>query len=590
MSYRTLMHLGPLLLAWALFGCGAPTEKPEEFEIVALAVSPEDVLLFVGQTHSFEVTATLEDGSRRVLTEGVTWTSATPAVATFSAPGTITAHAAGEVRLEASAGGHTASASAMVAQGGALSALSVTPDHLTFPTASAFGPIPVVSAVLEDGSSLDVSRFVTWASSDEDLLLLPTGELVGLSAGNMTLTASVQGRSTEVSVDVTGSSIGTMRFSQKRYGLAPIVGAKGTFRVEALLSNGSVAYLTSMCSYRVTGGAVRLAEPGAFEVVEVSPDTDSGAGISAALGRWEVEAEVTIGPKRLFVANHGDGTLLSFALPFGAGGDVAPTQAIFGAATGLVEPTGVFFDAVHDELWVSDESTEGVTVFPGAPGIGGDLPPSRTFQGQSHGREVAFDAQRDRLYVVNDARSGINVFDAPREAHGRPAVARRIASQSNVRDLVLDEANDRLFIAVSRRIEIVNAASADDERPEDRRFLTPEGFNDFRTLAIDVERQRLYVGLMTGEIVVLTDLGTASGSVKPAAVFRLPRPARDPRGLMHDGETDTLYVAIGTGEASRLHAYENVRALEGQVSPEPVATIQGPRSLLWEPTGLSLGW
>ena len=89
-------------------------------------------------------------------------------------------------------------------------------------------------------------------------------------------------------------------------------------------------------------------------------------------------------------------------------GDVAPTRMIRGPKTGVKNPTGVFLDDRHGELWVSNMGNHSTTVFPRT--ANGDAAPLRTIRSAPLGKlalaignpgAVAYDTKREEVLVPN---------------------------------------------------------------------------------------------------------------------------------------------------------------------------------------------
>ncbi|MEQ1794758.1 MAG: PKD domain-containing protein [Nitrospira sp.] len=72
--------------------------------VTALAVTPVNPSIQLGQTQAFVATATMADNSTKVLTASVTWASSVPAVATINANGLATSVAFGTTGITAAAG------------------------------------------------------------------------------------------------------------------------------------------------------------------------------------------------------------------------------------------------------------------------------------------------------------------------------------------------------------------------------------------------------------------------------------------------------------------------------------------------------
>ena len=94
------------LLAFGLVGVLAGCGNPQGLDSVS--VSPSTQSLTVGQTAQFSATGTYGNSghaSTQNITDGVSWSSSTPSVATVSSTGMATAVGAGTATITASAAG-----------------------------------------------------------------------------------------------------------------------------------------------------------------------------------------------------------------------------------------------------------------------------------------------------------------------------------------------------------------------------------------------------------------------------------------------------------------------------------------------------
>jgi 6-phosphogluconolactonase (cycloisomerase 2 family) len=110
----------------------------------------------------------------------------------------------------------------------------------------------------------------------------------------------------------------------------------------------------------------------------------------------------------LYVANDVDHSILVFSGIAYINGNVPPTRVIKGDRTRLQNPTGLFLDTMHQELWVSNLGNSSATVYPLK--ANGDVAPLRTIRSapRDHrslifGRTaaVAYDTNREELLVPN---------------------------------------------------------------------------------------------------------------------------------------------------------------------------------------------
>lgn len=106
-SRQSVTRLGVLLLLGHLAGC-AGEEAPEAPRIASIAVDPAQLVLVPGQRGRLVAEVRGEDGG--ILPTPVRWASSAPEVASVDAAGEVRAHARGEARIQAEAGGRTATA------------------------------------------------------------------------------------------------------------------------------------------------------------------------------------------------------------------------------------------------------------------------------------------------------------------------------------------------------------------------------------------------------------------------------------------------------------------------------------------------
>jgi DNA-binding beta-propeller fold protein YncE len=110
----------------------------------------------------------------------------------------------------------------------------------------------------------------------------------------------------------------------------------------------------------------------------------------------------------LYVANDVNQSVLVFTGMTSLQGNIAPTRVIKGNKTGLRNPTGVFVDTKHQELWVANLGNSSGTAYPLK--ADGNVPPLRTIRSApaehlslTFGRTaaVAYDPNRQEILVPN---------------------------------------------------------------------------------------------------------------------------------------------------------------------------------------------
>ena len=183
-------------------GSSRRAPQPVGADIDSIAVqSASSTPLPRGRTRQFTALATLADGSTRDITGDVTWTSSDSSVLAFSTdpanPGL--AFAVGEGTVEVSS---TDAASGVVSAPVSVEVVPAAADSLSI-SPSIVQALPagqsqrfVVTAVLSDGTTGDLTALANWISSDPSVAAFSTdpgeeGLLLGLGPGDVTVRAEL---------------------------------------------------------------------------------------------------------------------------------------------------------------------------------------------------------------------------------------------------------------------------------------------------------------------------------------------------------------------------------------------------------------
>jgi len=155
--------------------------------VASVDVSPPTADLTVGQTGQFSAIA--KDARGNVLTgRAVAWTSGAPSIVTVSNTGLVTAIGAGSAVIFATIEGKIGSATITVRQ---LAVTSVTVAPAS--TNIAVGASVQLSATVRSGTTI-VDRVVGWTSSNNAVAIVSSsGQVTGLKAGTVTITATSEG-------------------------------------------------------------------------------------------------------------------------------------------------------------------------------------------------------------------------------------------------------------------------------------------------------------------------------------------------------------------------------------------------------------
>jgi uncharacterized protein YjdB len=174
---------------------GSTTLTVNTARVTTIQVTPFNPRLPIGFSQQLTATALLNDGTTRDITTVATWTSASPAMATVSgAPGSqglVTAQAAGTATISAQFSGVTGSTTVTVSTA-SLTSMVIAPAN---PSAAAGATVAfTATGTFSDASTLDVTAFVTWTSSDTTVADVSNaagsrGQATAFAAGATTIQA-----------------------------------------------------------------------------------------------------------------------------------------------------------------------------------------------------------------------------------------------------------------------------------------------------------------------------------------------------------------------------------------------------------------
>ena len=161
-------------------------------ELVAVSISPLDTTIVRGTTFALAAYSHYSDGSMRVTTSEVEWSSSDETVATVDAMGVVTAVALGTATVSIVGEGELTATSEVVVVDAAIVSIEVTPAEVSI----AVGATMQLSAegVRSDGSREDVSGRVRWTALDDTIATVSaTGLVTGVAAGATNVFASLDG-------------------------------------------------------------------------------------------------------------------------------------------------------------------------------------------------------------------------------------------------------------------------------------------------------------------------------------------------------------------------------------------------------------
>ena len=231
---RSMRHGGAAALFFVVAACAGddstglhrvPTISSTPSPIV---VSPRSDTLGVGQARRFS--AVVSDEAGLPLERTITWTSANPTIATVSAGGDVAALAPGLARIVASSGALADTATVIVRA----SDLIVHPSAINI----AVGEKLRLVVTRANGGAPPSASTIVWTSSKESVARVDAdGTVSGVGAGDVTLTASIDGAHGSAVALVRAKDIASVRVGPATSSIYP--GATQQMEVAGYDDNGT---------------------------------------------------------------------------------------------------------------------------------------------------------------------------------------------------------------------------------------------------------------------------------------------------------------------------------------------------------------
>jgi hypothetical protein len=273
--------------------------------LVSLGVTPASATVPAGLTQAFVATGTFTDGTTADVTAQASWATGDMAVAQVSnaagARGRTTGLSPGTTTVTASLSGQRASASVTVTVAQLVS-IDVTPATTTLPQ----GRTAALTATgtYTDGSTRDLTRAVTWASSDPAVAAVSNasgtaGVAQALTVGSVTVTATQGGSSGQAALTVSPALLISLGVSP----VAPSIpsGLTQALSATGLYTDGTTQDLTEACAWSSTAPASASVSTSAGTRGRVSALVPGSATVTCAASGLSASAQVTVTPAALTV-------------------------------------------------------------------------------------------------------------------------------------------------------------------------------------------------------------------------------------------------------------------------------------------------
>jgi len=223
--------------------------------LVEIELEPTSLDLKVFELGMIEATGIFSDGTEREITQQAFWTSSNPlqveALNTPGDQGTVVALNPGSVMVTATLAGVSASIPVTVSDA-TLTGITIEPANTTINTNTtqqytAFG-------IFSDGSMADITRIVSWSTTDSDLARIfnsegVRGQLVALARGETTVRARFEDMIAETQLTIEGADIARLTVTP-RDSTTPI-GETRQFTAMALFEDGTQRNVTGEADWLI---------------------------------------------------------------------------------------------------------------------------------------------------------------------------------------------------------------------------------------------------------------------------------------------------------------------------------------------------
>lgn len=274
---------------------GSTTLTVTSATLVSIAVTPTNPALGVGVAQEFTATGTFSDGSVSDVSDNATWTSSVAGVASIDAGSHVAKTlGAGTTTISASVGTIAGTTTLSVTQA-TLTAISVSPPSSTLAINGTADF--TASGSYSDGSTADLTRTVTWSSSNPAVASASNaadsrGTVTGLGGGTSTVSATLGNVSGTASVTVTPAALVSLAISPSDPTLP--LGTKVPLTAEGSYSDGSNVDVTRLVTWSSDTPSVAAVSNASGSQGEVTAGAVGTSGVHATLGSVSATTTVTV--------------------------------------------------------------------------------------------------------------------------------------------------------------------------------------------------------------------------------------------------------------------------------------------------------
>jgi len=185
----------------------------QDIILQSISISPVNESIPNGYTQEYEAMGHYNDGSSYLISKDVTWTSSNVKVATISKIGIVTTKSAGTTTIIASQDNVEGNATLTVTTA-ILESITLAPTQKSVPKGTKVKYAAIGN--FSDGNTLDISKNVTWSSSDINVAKMNANVASTINEGSTTIVAKHAAiTSNAANLDVTGAVLTALEIKRE---------------------------------------------------------------------------------------------------------------------------------------------------------------------------------------------------------------------------------------------------------------------------------------------------------------------------------------------------------------------------------------
>lgn len=289
----------------------------------------------------------------------------------------------------------------------------------------------------------------------------------------------------------------------------------------------------------------------------------------------------------IFVANSAGNSVAVFGPT--AVGNVAPSETLSGAATGISTPFSVAVNA--SSLFVASIDNSSIRIF-SLPTAGGDIAPDRTITATGMNRPEGIAADATHVYVANPEPFAQRIFVFPVTADGNVTPERTLSGASTLLNFPQGVAvnSSNLFVANSQDNKVLVFQLTDDGDVAPSAAISGASTGLSVPMGLAVDANRIYVANGgadgSGFFSVTVYALSANGNVAPTATIS---GANTGLFMPYGIAVDANYIYVANSNPANIGQTSiGVYNLNASGNAAPVATITGASTGLSAPLGLAI--